>query len=311
MSIFLNVLILLALFALLGIAADLAVNNIRFIAQSLKLKLFALGIILGLFTTLPELAVGINANIEGAGALSVGNIMGGIVVLIGLILGTSLILNKKIDTSESLKTIFPASLVILSPFVLGANGNLTALDGFIMVALYAALIFYIYHQNRDKNLDGSLAIIDKGKVGKAIVLALFGVIAVMMLSHFIVQITLALLANSNLSKLFIGVIIFAIGTNLPEISISLSAWRKKSGDLSLSHLLSSAFTNIFVLGSLAILSPISFKTDLVYYVLVFFVTLMIVLLFIFARTDKKLSRKEGLAMLIVYIIFVIINVLLV
>ena len=64
MSIFLNVLILLALFALLGITADLAVNNIRFIAQSLKLKLFALGIVLGLFTTLPELAVGINANIE-------------------------------------------------------------------------------------------------------------------------------------------------------------------------------------------------------------------------------------------------------
>ena len=191
------------------------------------------------------------------------------------------------------------------------NGNFSALDGLIMVSLYAALILYIYRLNKDKNLDSSLALIDKGKVGKAVILALLGVIAVMIISHFIVQITLSLLANSNLSKLFIGVIIFAIGTNLPEISISLSAWRKKSGDLSLSHLLSSAFTNIFVLGSLAILSPISFTTDLVYYILVFFVTLMIVLLFIFARTDKKLSRREGLAMLVVYLIFVIINLFLV
>lgn len=311
MSIFINIIILLALFAVLGLTADLAVHNIRYIAEALKLKLFALGIVLGLFTTLPELAVGINANMEGAGALSVGNIMGGTIVLIGLILGTSLILNKKIDTTESLKMLFPASLVILSPFILGMNGNLSAFDGLVMVSLYAALIFYIYRLNKDKNLDSSVALIDKGKVGKSVVLALLGVIGVMIVSHYIVELTLELLANTALSQLFIGMIIFSIGTNLPEISITFSAWRKKSADLSLSHLLSSAFTNIFVLGTLAILGPISFETDLSYYVLVFFVTLMIILLFIFARTDKKLSRLEGLALLVVYLIFVAINLFLI
>lgn len=303
-------LILIALFVILGVAADVAVNNIRFIAKALRLKLFALGIVLGLFTTLPELSVGINASLEGAGSISVGNIMGGVVVLIGLILGTSLILNKKIGTEESLKTLFPACLVILSPFVFGIDGKFGFLDGLGMISLYAALIFYLYHLNRDRNLDGQIAIIDKGKVGKSLIYAIFGVIVVMLSSNWIVEITLNLLDKIQVSKLFIGLILFSIGTNLPEITITLTAWRKKTSELSLSHLLSSAFTNIFVLGSLAVFKPISFETDIIYYVLVFFVVLMITLLFIFAKSDKSLSRREGGALLLVYLIFVIVNILL-
>lgn len=76
MSLILNIVILLVLFAALGLAADLAVKNIRSIALTLRLKLFSLGIILGIMTTLPELSVGINATIEDAAGLSVGNLMG-------------------------------------------------------------------------------------------------------------------------------------------------------------------------------------------------------------------------------------------
>ena len=310
MSLFFNILILIAIFAILGVSADIAVNNIRSIAKALRLKLFALGIVLGLFTTLPEFAVGINASLEGAGSISVGNIMGGVIVLIGLILGTSLILNKKVGTDNSLKTLFPACLVILSPFLLGIDGSYGFLDGLVMISLYAGLIFYLYYLNRDKNLDGQLAVIDKGKIGKSVVFAILGVILVMLASHWIVQITLGLLETIQVSKLFIGLILFAIGTNLPEITITLTAWRKKSSELSLSHLLSSVFTNIFVLGSLAVLSPINFETNLVYYVLVFFAVLIVSLLFIFAKSDRSLSRKEGGVLLLIYIIFVVINIFL-
>lgn len=310
MPLYFSALILIALFVILGLSADMAVNNIRSIAKALRLKLFALGLVLGLFTTLPEFSVGINTSLEGASSMSVGNILGGIIVLIGLILGTSLMLNKKIGTDESLKTLFPACLVILSPFLFGMDGRFGFLDGLLMIALYAGLISYLYYLNRDRNLDAQLAVIDKGKIGKSIVFAIFGVILVMITSHWIVQITLGLLETIQVSKLFIGLILFAIGTNLPEISITITAWRKKSSELSLSHLLSSAFTNIFVLGSLAVLRPINFQINLVYYVIVFFAVLIVSLLFVFAKSDRSLSRKEGAILLLIYIIFVVINIFL-
>jgi len=311
MSIILNIIILLALFALLGLAADLAVKNIRLVALSLRMKLFALGIILGIMTTLPELSVGINATLEDAGALSVGNIMGGIVVLIGLILGASLILNRKVATADNLRSLLPASLVILSPFFLGVDGRFGIFDGVVMVALYVGLISYLYYLNRSPMSVGGLAIIGKRKIVKEIFIAILGIIAVMLISHWIIEFTLVLLEKVAASKLMIGLILFSIGTNLPEITITLTSWRRKSSDLSLSHLISSAFTNILVLGLLAILNPITFTIGPAYYALVFFVSLIIILLIIFSHTDKSLSRIEGAILLMIYVFFVAFNLFLI
>jgi len=147
MPVILLIIILLILFALLGWAADLAVKNIRLIALSLRMKIFALGVILGIMTTLPELMVGLNATFHNVASLSVGNIMGGIVVVIGLVLGMSLILNRKIDTADNLRSLLPTSLVTLSPFFLGVDGSFGLVDGIIMIFLYLGLIFYLYFIN--------------------------------------------------------------------------------------------------------------------------------------------------------------------
>lgn len=309
MSLVLNILALLSLFFILGLAADLTVDNIRYIALSLRMKLFALGVILGIATTLPELTVGINAALQDAGSLSVGNIMGGIIVVIGLILGSSLILNKRVETDSNLKPLPQIALLILSPFALGVDGRFGLVDGLIMVLLYVALLFYLYRINRSTLGDG-LAIIDKKKVSKSLALSLGGIILVVVTSHFIVKLTVGMLDKINISQLLLGVILFSIGTNLPEIMIAFTSWRRKTSELSLSHLISSAFTNILVLGSLAILKPINFTVGPVYYGLVFFVTLIIILFIIFSHTDKSLSRKEGVVLIGVYLLFVITNILL-
>ncbi|MDD3939535.1 MAG: hypothetical protein PHF49_02670 [Patescibacteria group bacterium] len=309
MSLVFNLLVLVLLFFILGLAADLAVDNIRYIALSLRMKLFALGVVLGIATTLPELTVGINAALQGAGSLSVGNIMGGIIVMIGLILGSSLILNKRVETDKSLKPLPQIALLILSPFVLGIDGRFGLVDGLIMVFLYAALIFYLYRINRSTMGEG-LAIIDKKKMFRSMLLAVVGIILVVLTSHFVVELAVDVLDKVNVSKLVLGIILFSIGTNLPEIMIAFTSWRRKASELSLSHLTSSAFTNILVLGLLCILKPITFTVGPVYYGLVFFVTLIIILFIIFSHTDKSLSRKEGIVLIGVYLLFVVTNIIL-
>ncbi len=309
MPILLNLVLLLALFGVLGFTADLAVTHIRSVALALRMRLFTVGIILGIVTTLPEFSVGINATLEQASTLSVGNIMGGIVVVFGLILGTSLMLNRSIETDHNLKSLLPSSLIILSPFIFGLDGKFGTFDGVMMILLYVSLIFYLYHLNRSP-LVGGIALIDKKKTGKSLLIALGCLIVVMLASHWIIQLTMLLLEKVAISKLMIGLLLFSIGTNLPEITITFTSWRRKAADLSLSHLVASAFTNILVLGILAILNPITFTIGPVYYALVFFISLIIILFIIFAHSDRRLSRLEGGILLFVYVLFVATNIFL-
>ncbi len=307
MPIILNFLILVVLFVALGLSADLAVKNIRYIASSLKMKLFALGIILGIATTMPELSIGISSSLRGMGGLAVGNILGGIAVIIGLILSVNLILHKNIGTEESWSATIPALIVISSPFLLGFDAKFSLIDGLIMVALYLGLVFYLYKMGQKEKGEG-LALIDKKKIAKSILLALVGIVLVIIASNLAIETATLILEKFGISRLMMGILVFSIGTNLPEITIALSSYRRKASELSLSYLLSSAFTNILVMGILAILKPISFKMDTAYLILAASVSLIMILFVIFSYTKKSLSRLEGFILLLIYFIFFASNI---
>lgn len=306
MSVLIDSLIIIFLFAVLGIAAALTVKNIRYFASVLKIRLFVFGILLGLITTLPELSVGINAIIDKAASLSVGNLLGGIIVIFGLILGASLLLNRQIITGGELKILIPEVAIIFSPILFGLDGNYGLLDGLIMVGLYLGLIFYLYRANHSFGLS-HLKLIDKNKIAKAVLWSIVGIILVLLASHWIVERTLDLLNYINVSKLMIGVLVFAVGTNLPEITIAITSWRKKTSELSLSHLVSSAFTNVLVLGILAAIRPITFVVGPAYWVLAIFMGLILTAFLFFYHSNKKMDRREGLILLFIYILFLIVN----
>ena len=309
MSILLSAVILIALFLVLGLSADFAVKNIRYIALSLRLKMVILGAILGIATTLPELSVGINTSLKGISGLSAGNILGGITVIIGLILGVSLILHKNISTEDNLKSLIPVLIVILLPFLLGIDGVFSLVDGVIMVALYLILIIYLYKTGKSNNLSPeTLVIIEKKKIAKALLFSLLGIVLVLVSSNFIVEISSTLLEKMNISRLMMGILVFSIGTNLPEITIALTSWKRKASELSISFLISSAFTNILTLGILSIFKPVTFQMGPAYYLLAFFLSLIMILFVVFSFSGKNLSRKEGFILLFTYVAFIAANI---
>jgi len=295
------------LFLALGWLADFAVKNIKYLGAVLKIRLFAFGIILGLITSLPELSLGINATIDHVTALSVGNLLGGIIVMLGLILGASLILNRKITTDGRLTSLIPTVLVIFSLVIFGVDGEYSFWDGIVMVGLYIGLIFYLYRLNHFSD-HKHIEINDSNRVGKSIILAIVGVIGVLITSNWIVGITLNLLNYIQVSQLVIGLVVFSIGTNLPEISIAITSWRKKSSELSLSHLLSSSFTNVLVLGVLTLLRPIVFDTNSAFWIVAIFLALILTLFAYFYHSGKKMDRREGTILLSVYVVFIVANI---
>ena len=306
MSIFFSSLLLFFLFAVLGVSANFVVKNIKYIASILKIKLFAFGILLGLITTLPELFVGLNAMINEAPALSAGNLLSGIIVTLGLILGVSLLFNRQISTDGRWSVLIPEVAVIFSLILFGLDGNYGLWDGLVMVGLYLGLIFYLYRVNHSFGLSHP-DIINKNKVVKAILFSITGIVFVLLASHWIVKITLDLLSYVKISEFAIGALVFAVGTNLPEITIAITSWRKKASQLSLSHLLSSSFTNVLVLGILAVIHPITFNIDSIFWTLAIFFSITMFLFLIFYHSGRKMDRREGLVLISFYVLFLIIN----
>lgn len=307
MNIAIDILVLIILFVVLWISADFSVKHIRYIWWVLGIKLFALWIILWLCTTFPEFFVWINSLLDNAGWISVGNFLGATVVIFWLILWLSLVLNRGIDTSGKLTNMVPEAATIFLPVILGLDWKFGSIDGFIMVISYIWLLYYLYRQHKNHSEENKQEPINRKKIVKSILLSIVGIIVVVVSAHYVVEISLNLLKYVKISKFLIWLLVFSIWTNLPEITIAITSWRKKTSGLSLKHLVSSAFTNTLALWILAISKPISFDAWVSYRIIGWFSLVLLVLTLFFYRSDKKMDMKEWAILFVVYILFIAAN----
>lgn len=299
MTIISSLLTLTFLFYVLGRSADTIIYNLRRIGAGLGLNLFFLGIVLGLFTSLPEFAVGVNAIINDAPSIAIGNLFGGLFVLFGLILGSSLILNRSVRTASNALLWPLAILYLITPLFLGLDGNLSPLDGMILITAYVALLFYasrIYkHHHRH--------VLYRNQIS-AIFWVITGLVLIIVVSNVIVRTTLALLASLGLPPFVIGLLAFSVGTNLPEIIVILRSWRRHARELSVSSLLGSALANVCILGLLAAMRTLPITIDASFVIMTSFLLVLMLSLFSFASTARLLTRAEGIALLGIYVLFV-------
>ncbi|MDD3284743.1 MAG: hypothetical protein PHZ07_04070 [Patescibacteria group bacterium] len=303
-----DIILLIILFIILGISADFAVKNIKNISKKLGIKIFTLGIILGIMTSFPEMILGINASIKNISNISAGNLFGGIMVLFGLILGTSLILNKKIKTNGKSFELLPQISFIFFPILLGLDGKFSIIDGIFIIISYVLLLFYLYKRNKKDEQGIQISFIKEQKITKYIFIIIISIIILLFTSDIIIRISTDLLNKTNINPFVIGLIMFSIGTNLPEIIITLTSWRKKNSELSFSHIMGSAMANIMILGLISIIKPINIIVDNSYIMLIPFIALILSLIVLFYKTGKILSRIEGIFLISLYVLFVYLNI---
>ncbi len=304
MPVYLSIIILIALFGLLGFSANIVVDNIKKITHKLGVPIFLLGLILGLLTSLPELSIAINAAIRGVEDVSVGNLLGGITVLLGLILGLNLVLNRKVKTDGKITTPLPGFLLLILPLIMGLDGTLGIGDGIILCIGYIAVLIHFYKQNH-YTADHPHPEITKynKKIAKEIVLIVGGSLVIVGSSNIMIRITTDLLNQFNISGFLVGLMIFSLGTNLPELTVTITSWRKKVKEVAFSHLLGSAIANPLILGSIALLSPISITVDRSFMLILYFFPILFIMLLYFYHSHKNLSRVEGVFLLLMFITF--------
>lgn len=119
----------------------------------------------------------------------------------------------------------------------------------------------------------------------------------------------AIAEQLGVSLLLIGLILLAIGTTLPEISFGLrSVWMKHEA-MTLGNFIGSvAFNALFVLGLVALISPIIIQDVFLLANIGFFLFLALTVFNVFIRTKDHLSYKEGLILVGLYVFFLTVQV---
>ena len=284
------------------------------IAELLRMPRVVIGsTLVSLATTTPELMVSVMAGSKGEPGLAVGNAIGSCICNVGLILGIMAAL-RQVDVHLAALRIPLIALFGFGAllFLMTLNLSLSRWQGAVLVA--GGLAYFVYdfvHHARDtKPAD----VAEASAIGQAVggrfpwFQSRTGSIAQFVLGAGVVVIGSRLLVDGavnlagalGIPSIIVGLTVVAIGTSLPELVTAVTSSRKNVSDLAVGNVLGANIANLtFIVGVAAMISEVKMRraTQLVNFsaMLAVFSLLLWMLL-----NDRRVSRKEGVALLVTY-----------
>ncbi len=285
------------------------------VAKYLNLREFIVGFFVMAFaSSLPNLFVDINAALHGMPQISFGDIVGGNVVDLTLVMAIAVFFSKKNLQAKSrmvqASAIFTAVIAVL-PLLLILDGNLSRIDGVILLLTFFAYSFWLFSdgerfskiyktdKKERKNMDVFWFLRSSAK--------LVFLIALLLLASFVIIDTAQFFSKAfGTSLALVGIIIVGLGNCFPEIYFSIVSARRGEGWMILGDLMGSVVVcATLVLGIVALISPFQIY-DFSPFLIARAFTLVAAAFYLFAiKTDKKITKKEGLLLLSVYIAFLL------
>jgi len=301
-------------------------------ARYLALREFVLAFFVMAFAgTLPNLFVGINSALHGIPQLSFGEIVGGNVIDLTLAVGLAILIgNTAIQTRSKMvqtSTLFTAVIAIL-PLVLILDGSLGRGDGLILLLAFALYIFWLFSKEErfrkvykgNKNEHGHglglIGFLRNRKEPKSI--RRFKVF-LKDLGNIIVSLVLLLAASwgvvqsaqvfsdlLSISLPIVGILIVGLGNALPEAYFAIISARKRQTWLILGNLMGSVIVSAtLVLGIVVLISPIRNIDFSPFAIARIFLIISAVFFLIVVRTDQKITKKEAVLLIGIYILFLL------
>ena len=305
-----NILLLIFGFIILIKGADFFVDGAVGIANKLKISKMLIGLTIVSFgTSAPEFAVSIKSMLIGSGDIVLGNVIGSNILNILLIVGCSAIIHSLVVKNNTVKKELPIVMLITVLFGVLLSDNLfdnvkntfTRSDGIVLILFFAIFLYYLIKMARKKEVTDENEI--KLSTGKSILLTIFGIVGIVLGSNFVVDNACNIAKIIGVSERMISLTIIALGTSLPELVTSVTATIKGEYDIAIGNVVGSNIFNIgIVIGvPVAILGGIGTITFSYIDILVMIVSSFI--LFIFSFDDYKITRREGIMLLLLFIAY--------
>jgi cation:H+ antiporter len=335
MSVFLSILLIVGGLVFLVKGADVFVDGSSQIAKRFNVSERIIGLTLVAFgTSFPELSVSVIAAINGSDGLAVGNVIGSNIFNICGVLGI-IALIRPISVSKSMvkKDIPMGILAAVVLFVLLYDNifvgsvepsRLTRSDALIMLLFFVVFLYYTFYgvkktemiadidcsdaarhvSTKPAGTDLQSVPIKKYNLWKNITLIILGLGGVLLGGDLVVRGGVQIAEIFGMSHTLIGLTIVAMGTSLPEITTGIVAILKGKDDIAIGNVVgSSVFNILFILGTAALISPITLTVN----VFLDMIVLIAVTVFLFftARSKGKISKGEGIFFIVVYIVYLV------
>lgn len=310
--------------AILIKAADLLIVALRRIARNTHTGVFALSaIILAVGTSFPELFVGITSALEGSSSLTLGVVMGSNIANIALIAGITGLVVGKINVHGSFlkKDVWIALAAGVLPLLLVLDKSLSRVDGLILLSVYAAYATsffrgryleiaeehkkenFVYRFFREVNHIDSKKTKEMGRLFLGIALLLFS-------ADMIVRLSESLASTIGIPVFVVGVVILAIGTSLPELAFSLRSIEDHQPSMFFGNILGSTIANsTLILGVTTIINPIEIMAINQYVIAAVAFIVVFLAFWAYIKSGHKLERKEAVVLLLLYAIFIVVELL--
>lgn len=285
--------------ALLALGGDSVVKGAAGLARHFGASPFVAGLVLVAFaTSLPEIAVNLNAIVRGQQALALGNAVGSNIVNFGLTLGAAALAAPLVVRWRALS---PMLLVLIggtaAVIVMGLDGVLSRLEGVVLLLAFVAAITFAVLRSKHETpaLQAEIEAFAHTSTDLRRNLLRFAVAAALLYfgSQLIVVNAPILGAGLGLTMLLTGLIPVAIGTALPEVAAAVFAARRGQGDMVIGHVIgSSVFNLLVVVGGMAALNAVALPASFVRFELPAALVLALMLMPM-VRGDLSISRREG------------------
>ena len=300
-----NILLFIAGVVVLYSGGEIFIKGSTGIAAYFRIKpLIVAATIAAFATSAPEFFVSVTAALKKSESLAIGNVIGSCITNIGLVLGICALISPIKIKNHLLKKEIPMLIFVsVIIFLFGLDLTITKIEGIILLACFVLFILYAVKSAKSNDVVTGEA---RPRQIKELVFILAGTLLLVAGANFIVLSAVSLAKTLGISEFVIGVSLVALGTSLPELSVSAVASFRNNDDTSIGNIIGSNIFNILlIVGVVCLIQPIFLAktTALIDMPILLVFTLA---LFALLKTEFTLSRKEGVLLILSYGIYIII-----
>jgi len=253
--------IFIAAMAALIYGADFIIKDSERIALHFNIPHFVIGAtLIGLGTSLPEMAASMMASSDGKSEMAVANVIGSVTFNITLVLGLVFLIATNMTPKRDLFRLDSAWIIMppLMFILMTLDGEISRFDGLLFLLMMAAYLYFLFTESSDEfDIDEEVSK-EKFNWMKSVLMLGAGFVLTIVGANYVVE------SGSNIARMFevsewiIGLFLIALGTSLPELVVSLVAIKKGNADMSVGNIIGSNVANFsMVLGGASLINPLS------------------------------------------------------
>lgn len=311
---FLYLLIFFISCVFLYISGQWVVSGLMRISRFLGWREFVVSFfVMSFAVSLPNLFVGLISAFNKVPELSFGDVAGNNLIAMTLAVALGVFFSKKKEILVESRVVQITSIFTITaallPLILVLDGVLSRGDGIILILFFSFYVFWLFSKRERFTKIYSIKKISGSKNFKFFLKDLAkligGIFLLILAAQGIVSFAQFFVASFAVPIILVGILITGFGSALPEVYFSIASAKRGETWMILGNLMGCIiFPSTLVLGIVSLIHPIEALDFSSFAIARIFLVLSAIFFLIVIKTGRKITKFEGVFLLIIYFLFV-------